>query len=439
MPRAWPPLSRSASLNSADPELSRARALPWLVVAGGAGVTLLGGQAWQLPGSYGWSPVLIWVVLSAAALLFLVAPRRRLQPTLVLAILVVSGWLLVDLTFLGGQALRDLDLYLKAGLHFRLGQPVYLTDLVTGRPPDPTDYPYLYPPPTLPIAALLSSLPRPIVASGWVIALVAAALVGLGRIGLTGWWRIAFLAWPPFAEGIYVGNVAVFLFLFVALAPWSGVGLVLGPLLKPPSAVISLWLVAERRWRDVVVGLAILGGIAVVTLPFTGPGLWADWLAGLGWFARSQPLVPATFYGIALDRYLPALAVTLIGFGLLGLAVLARGRPLLGRLGLVSVAVSPSLYAHGFMVALPALLELRALALWVALAFTAGPLGPAWLGTLAVVVLGWFAPLLHRPSAPRADVSFMDEELEDQLHPLWSAPGPWPGAPAGSTTDMPQG
>jgi len=257
---------------------------------------------------------------------------------------------------------------------------------------------------------------------------VAAALIGLARIGLTGWWRIAFLAWPPFAEGIYVGNVAVFLFLFVALAPWSGVGLVLGPLLKPPSAVISLWLVAERRWRDLVVGLAILGGIVLVTLPLTGPGLWADWLAGLGWFARSQPLVPATFYGIALDRYLPALAVTLIGFGLLGLAVLAHGRPLLGRLGLVSVAVSPSLYAHGFMVALPALLELRALGLWAALAFTAGPPGPAWFGTLAIVVIGWFVSVLKRPAAPRADGRFVDETLEEQLHPLGLAREPWPGA-----------
>jgi hypothetical protein len=408
--------------------MRRPTILPWLVVAGGAGVILLGGESWQLPGSYSWSPVLIWAVLAGAGLLFIAARRRRLRPTLVLAVLVVSGWLLVDLTFLGGQALRDFDLYLKAGLHFRLGQPVYLTDLMTGRPPDPTDYPYLYPPPTLPIAALLSSLPRTIVASCWVVALVAAALVGLGRIGVTGWWRIAFLAWPPFAEGIYVGNVAVFLFLFVALAPWSGVGLVLGPLLKPPSAVISLWLVAERRWRDLVGGLAILGGIVLLTLPLTGTELWADWLAGLGWFVRSQPLVPATFYGIALDRYLPAIAVTVIGFGLLGLAVLARGRPLLGRLGLVSVAVSPSLYAHGFMVALPALLELRALALWVALAFTAGPHGPAWFGTLVIVVIGWFAPMLRRPAAPRADGRFLDEVLEDRLHPLGPAQEPWPGA-----------
>ena len=95
-----------------------------------------------------------------------------------------------------------------------------------------------------------------------------------------------------------------------------------------------------------------------------------------------------------------------IGFGLLGLASLARGRALLARLGLVSVVVSPSLYAHGFMVALAALLELRAIALWTALAFTAAPLNPAWFGALAIVVLGWFAPGLKRSASSESELEF---------------------------------
>ena len=103
----------------------------------------------------------------------------------------IVGSILVDLTFLEGHAFRDLDLYLKAGLHFRLGQPVYLDGLVSARPPDPTDYPFVYPPPTLPIAAVLSLLPVGLVTIGWLAAMVAAALVGLHRIGLRGWWLIA--------------------------------------------------------------------------------------------------------------------------------------------------------------------------------------------------------------------------------------------------------
>jgi Glycosyltransferase family 87 len=390
----------------------------WLIVSVGGAVVLAGVAACQLPGWMTWPPILVWAILVGVAGLLVQARTRRLEPAMVLAVLVVCGWLVVDLTFLAGQALRDLDLYLKAGLHFRLGQPVYLDGLVTSRPADPTDYPYVYPPPTLPLAALLSSLPRALVAAGWVAALIGAAFTGFGRIGLAGWWRIVFFAWPPFAEGLYVGNVAVVLFLLVALAPWSSVGLILGPLLKPASALLALWPIAERRWRELAMGLVLVGAIVLVSLPLTGTQAWSDWLSGLGWYARSQPFVPATFYGIALDRYLPTLLVALIGLGLLLLAGLARGRELLGRLGVVSVAVSPSLYAHGFDVALPALLELRALGLWAALAFTAGPLGPAWFGLLVIVVIGWFIPGLRRLAA------------DEPAHPLGRAVEPWPAAPS---------
>lgn len=391
-----------------------------------AGISIVaGGWAWSLPGPLGWPFVPTWAVTAGLAVLGVAVSRRRPEPVVVLAAMAITGSILVDLTFLEGHALRDLDLYLKAGLHFRLGQPVYLDGLVSVRPPDPADYPFVYPPPTLPVAAVLSMLPAGLVTIGWLAGMVGAALLGLHRIGLRGWWLIAFLAWPPLAEGLYVGNVAVLLFLLFAIAPWSGVGLVVGPLLKLPSAVLSLWLIAERRWRDFVLGLLIVAALVVVSLPLTGLGAWTAWLDGLTWFARSQPLVPSTFYGIALDRYLPALAVSIIGFGLLGLASLARGRPLLARLGVVSVVVSPSLYAHGFMVALPALLELRAIALWTALAFTAAPLGPAWFVALAIVVAGWFVPGLQRGATGNAGPG-----SEAGLHPLGQFAEPWPDAPA---------
>ena len=212
-------------------------AIPGWAAVAVAGLSIVaGGWAWSLPGPLGWPLVPTWAIGVAIALVVLAGRRRRLDPVVVLAVMASVGSILVDLTFLEGHAFRDLDLYLKAGLHFRLGQPVYLDGLVSARPPDPADYPFVYPPPTLPIAAVLSLLPVGLVTIGWLAAMVAAALVGLHRIGLRGWWLIAFLAWPPFAEGLYVGNVAVLLFLFFAIAPWSGVGLVVGPLLKLPSA-----------------------------------------------------------------------------------------------------------------------------------------------------------------------------------------------------------
>jgi hypothetical protein len=396
----------------------------WAVAAAAGASIVLAGWSTSLPQPQGWPFSPTWLVAVGLVLGPLVILRRRLEPVLVLAVMAIVGWVLVDLTFLEGRALRDLDLYAKAGLHFRLGQPVYLDHLVSARPTDPTDYPFVYPPPSLPIAGALSILPAGALRIAWLVGSTGAALLGLHRIGLRGWWLVAFLAWPPIAEGIYVGNVAIVLFLLFALAPWSGVGLVVGPLLKPASAVLGLWLVVERRWREIGLGLLIVIGLVLASLAVAGIEPWPAWLAGLGWYARSQPEVPATFYGIALLRYLPALVVGLIGIGLLGLALLVRGRALLARLGVVSVLISPSLYAHGFSVALPALLELRAGAVWAALAFMAAPIGPTWLIALAVVLVGWGLPGLRRgQGTPR------HSSAEDSLHPLRGAKGPWPQAP----------
>jgi hypothetical protein len=396
----------------------------WVAAAIAGTSIVLAGWSSSLPQPLGWPFSSTWLVAVGLVLGLLLIRRRRVEPVLGLAVMAIVGWVLVDLTFLGGQALRDLDLYVKAGLHFRLGQPVYLDHLVSTRPTDPTDYPFVYPPPSLPIAGALSVLPADALRIAWLVGSTGAALLGLHRIGLRGWWLIAFLAWPPVAEGIYVGNVAIVLFLLFALAPWSAVGLVVGPLLKPASAVLGLWLVAERRWSEIGLGLLIVIGLVLAGLAVTGIDPWPAWLAGLGWYARSQPEVPATFYGIALGRYLPALVVGLVGLALLGLALLVRGRPLLARLGVVSVLISPSLYAHGFIVALPALLELRAGTVWAALAFMAAPLGPTWLIAPAIVLASWGLPGLRRgPGTTEARPG------DDWLQPLRRAPGPWPGAP----------
>ncbi len=396
----------------------------WAAAAAVGASIVLAGWTSSLPQPLGWPFGPSWLAAVGLILGVALIVRRRLEPVLVLAVMAIVGWVLVDLTFLEGRALRDLDLYLKAGLHFRLGQPVYLDHLVSARPVDPTDYPFVYPPPALPLAAALSILPADAIRIACLVGSIGAALVGLQRIGLRGWWLVAFLAWPPVVEGIYVGNVAILLFLLFAIAPRTGLGLVVGPLLKPASGTLGLWLVAERRWREIGLGLLIVIVLVLASLAVTGTDPWPAWLAGLAWFARSQPEVPATFYGIALDRYLPVLVTGAIGIGLLGLALLVRGRALLARLGVVTVVISPSLYAHGFSVALPALLELRALAVWAALGLMAAPLGPAWLIAPAIVAASWGLPGLRRgPSTAELDRG------DDWIHPLRRATGPWPGAP----------
>jgi hypothetical protein len=395
----------------------------WLVVAAVGAYIAVEDAPWRVPMPSGLPLVPIWassVLLLAVASVLL---RRRLEPVVVLAAMALVAGLLFDATFFAGVAFRDLGIYLRAGLSFRLGQPVYLTDLVRSLPADPTAYPYLYPPPTLPFAALLSLLPGSIVTAGWEAMLLATALGGMRLVGL-GWrWSIVLLAWPPFAQGLYVGNVALPLFLLFAAGPLAGGSLLVGALLKPQSAIAGLWLVRERRWRAIGVAIAVLAGLVVVTLPITGLDPWHAWLDGLGWFSRSQPLVPRTFYGLALAEYVPGLLALGAAVAALLAALLVRGRPGLARLGVASVVASPSLYAHGFTIALPALLELRALAFWMAIAITSVAGGLNWFAALALVAGSWFLPILRRS----ADAG---QGPEDEFHPLADVADPWPAAEA---------
>jgi len=396
----------------------------WLLVAGVSGYLAVEDGPWRapVPGGAPMVPILVAVVVLVA--LASVLATGRLEPVTILATLALTASLLFDATFFEGRALRDLGIYLNAGLHFRLDQPIYLSGLVTTLPADPTTYPYLYPPPTLPFAAALSILPGPVVAIGWEAVLLAAALAGLRLVGL-GWrWSIVLLAWPPFAQALYVGNVALPVFLLFAAGPWAGGGLLAGAMLKPQGAIAGLWLLRERRWRAVLAGLGILAALSLLTLPLTGLDRWSAWLDGLHWFSQSQPLVPRTFYGLALAEYVPGVVALAAALLVVGLALAGRGRAGLARIGVATVVASPSLYAHGYTVALPALLELRATVFWTAIALTSVSGGPTWFAALGLAVAGWFLPVLRRldPGSGAA---------EDRLHPLGAAAEPWPGAPAG--------
>ncbi|HEY2888638.1 MAG TPA: glycosyltransferase family 87 protein, partial [Candidatus Limnocylindrales bacterium] len=378
---------------------------------------------WRVPMPSGLPLVPVWAssvaILAVASFLL----RRRLEPVVVLAAMALVAGLLFDATFFEGVAFRDLGIYLRAGLEFRTGQPVYLTDLVRSLPADPTAYPYLYPPPTLPFAAALSLLPSPIVTAGWEALLLAATLGGMRLVGLGWGWTVVLLAWPPFAQGLYVGNVALPLFFLFAAGPVLGGSLLVGALLKPQSAIAGLWLVRERRWRAIGVAIVVLAGLALVTLPITGIDPWRAWLDGLSWFSRSQPLVPRTFYGLALAEYEPGIVAVGVAVAVLLAALLVRGRRGLARLGVASVVASPSLYAHGFTIALPALLELRALAFWTAIAITSVAGGLSWFAALAIVAGSWFLPILRRSTDP-------EQRAEDELHPFAGVLDPWPAREA---------
>src|SRR5439155_573174 len=178
-------------------------------------------------------------------------------------------------------------------------------------------------------------------------------------LGLSWRWTLAALLWPPFMQGLYVGNVMVPLVALFAAAPFArrAAGLAVAPVFKIYSAITTLWLIREGRLLELAVGGAFVVFVALATLPMVGVGLWSDWLKGLGLYRESQPVLPNSLYGIGLPHYAPESLWLLVATVVVVLALMACGREGLTRLGLATVIASPSLYAHGFVLATPAYLS----------------------------------------------------------------------------------
>jgi hypothetical protein len=370
----------------------------------------------------------LWLGATAAlAGAWVALARLRLTPVAAIAIGSVAAMLLTDISYLATQGLRDLHLYVRAGDHFLGGSPVYLQTLFTERPTDLADYPFLYPPPTLPVFAAMARLPALVVDAAWLAGSVAAALATLRLFGVPWRWALLLLVWPPFFQGLQVGNVAVPASLLFAAAPWLGAGLVVAAVFKVYSGLAALWLIREHRLAQLAAGIALVLAAALVTLPFVGIEQWRAWFRGLELFRDSQPLLADYLYGFGLPRYVPLIVAVVIAGLVVVAAVRPRGREGLARLGLATVVASPSLYAHGLIVALPAFLALRVRWLWAVLAVTSVAPGIAWWLAIGIGVAAWWLPALRRDALvdPAADPD------EAAFHPLPPGTPPWPRAPLG--------
>ena len=413
---------RGSAGSGRRPDLETGRA-GWLVVVAGVAAMVVPASSWRVPDANGIPYPAAQAAAGAVALACFAAIRRwragawsRVGPLEALAILAGVASVLGVVTILPTQALRDLIIYLRAGSAFGSGVPVYLDGLVTAIPADRSTYPFLYPPPLLPVFAALAALPRPLVEGAWVAGSLAALVFALRVIGLPWRWALAALAWRPIFEGLWVGNVAIPLLACLAIAIRHPSALVIPPVVKAYSATATLWLVREGRWRSLALGSAGVLVACALTLPLTGLEAWRSWLAGLDWFARSQASLP-DLYGIALPRFVGPAAALVIGLVVLAGALVVGGRAGLARLGMATPALSPSVFAHGLLVSLPALGYLRPAALWVAVgamafAATAG----SWIGP-ALSVASWFLPVLRRTSAHPGRAGVPD--------PLDGAAGPW--------------
>ena len=369
---------------------------------------------------------LLWPVVAALGVVALqIRPFGRragwLGSTLVAGVIV--SWVLYDVLLWGGSShLYDLNVYLGAAGRWLDGGQPYMSAAVSAWPSNPRNDFLLYPPPLLPVFGLLARLPDAAVAVGWTIGMVACSYRAYRLLGLSRPMSVAMLAFPPVMIGFESGNIAGLTFLLFAASVRAGGTLIVNGLFKAQTGLPALWLIRQRRWRAILVGLAVLVAIVVVTLPLVGLDSWRAWWDGLGHRAASQGVVPSMF-GYSFARYLPGALFTAMCLVLVGVALLLRGRAGLAALGLASVFASPALWPHGFVYALPALLMMESgTAVWLLLG--AGAVGSnVWL----LFYGGWLAVVAAR-RLPAG-----------RLHPLAGTDGPWPRSVLRQQTTSPGG
>jgi hypothetical protein len=356
----------------------------------------------------------LWVVASAAIVGLArvrsaASPLGRSWAVFGLASWVVVGWLLFDvLLWQQTNHMYDFKVYLgSAGRWMAGGQP-YMTAPVSAWPARAAEDFFLYPPPLLPLFGLLSKLPNQPLTVAWIGFLVGCAYASFRALGLRPVYSLLLLAFPPVMIGFESGNVASLVFLLFALGYRAGGGLVADGLFKVQSGIPALWLIRTRRWRGLLIGVAVVAAIALVTLPIVGLDSWRDWAAGLGFRAESQPAVQSMF-GFSYARFLPGTVFVAISAAAVGFALLFSGRRGLAALGLASIFASPALWPHGFVFALPAVLMFESgSVVWLTLG--SGAVGMnMWL----LVEAGWIAVVAAR-------------RLPDALHPMAGTDGPWP-------------
>ena len=329
----------------------------------------------------------------------------------------VTTWLTFDFSRLEDSPLRDFHLYLGAGSTALAGGSPYLTAPIATTA-DKDLLPFVYPPFTIPMFELLASVPRPVADMLWVGTSIVAVVAALWLLGVRGRWLVVLVAWPAVAQGIAVGNVASFTFFLYALGFRVGAAIVLSGTFKVQSMIPIIWLVVERRWRQLFAGVAIIAAIAVISLPIVGLHTWLAWPNGLVHFQESLARFPGLESRSLVRRLGPTLALV-VSIVAVAFALMARGRNALARYGLASVIASPALYLHGLSPLLAGMLILGPELLWFTLA-----LGPWSVGSWVAMAVVGLALLGARGSDLRSPEDLSIERAD--LHPAGSHGQIWP-------------
>ncbi|MFL5675761.1 MAG: glycosyltransferase family 87 protein [Chloroflexota bacterium] len=360
-------------------------------------------------------------------------PRRLLVGALVVLLAILTVRAHLTTTLVDPNVGVDVEIPLRAADRWLAGGEPYLAQsFVSGTG---ADLPFLYPPFTLPLFAVLSWLPRQPVLWASVALLLGAAVVTLRRLRIPWLWVPLVVAWPPFVEGIIHANLTILLFLaFVILfykatgSPWradprdvsrpnesvvevGGLATVIGAVKASQS---HAWLfVLHYRWRAAVVGAIGVVALVLLTVPVIGTDAWFDWIAQLG--RASDPTW--AYGGFALTRFVPPL----VGMAVAVVCVVAvwfvpkhDGGP---WVGLLSTVGALSLHAFGLLFMIPAMLRIRLeIALIAACMVATYSYEGAWAGIILV-------------TAAYAGATFAPEDLRARL-------SDWP-APVGGAAPMP--
>jgi hypothetical protein len=349
-----------------------------------------------------------------------ITDARRSMASFV-ALATAAAWLVYEIPYLPFQPVRDFHLYLGAGATALGGGSPYLTQPLTAIPAL-VQLPFVYPPLTIPLFELLASLPGALADGLWEVSSVAAVIGGLWLLGVRGRWLVVLLAWPPLALGIAVGNVASFMFLLYAAGFRFGAALLLSGIFKVQAMIPTLWLVRERRWRELAAGVAVVVGLALLSVPVVGVHTWLAWPTGLQAFAMSAVNIP-DLQANALAHWQGPLVALAITVALIVFALVGRGRNSLARFGLASIVGSPTLYLHGLSPLLAGALVLGPELLWFFLGL--GTRGIAF-GTTSI----WFAmAVVGLTLLVASDGLDLPRDLTPSradLHPLGRSGQVWP-------------
>jgi hypothetical protein len=192
------------------------------------------------------------------------SPATRRQVRWILVVAAIVGVIIGVQTLvlhLRTDPLADVHAYYDAGSRLNAGQPLYDQPATT----DEAAF-YRYPPLLAIAFRPLAQLPFPVAAAIWEGTLIALFALTIWRIGGRDprtWLVVSYLA-APIAWTLAIGQAHMAVTFLMALAsPWA---VALAAQLKLFPALLAVWWIGRREWRDLALFTAWMVGLVILQL-----------------------------------------------------------------------------------------------------------------------------------------------------------------------------